>query len=178
LSATGFLTRKYEKDKMKKTPLFTISFLALVITGTFLLGTGASAASFTVKAARASGDWVWQPRSKAIVRGDKIVWKNPTNATHDVTAYGSNWNKFAVLDPGDSTTKRFWQTGTYKYRWQAPLRKAARRKLFRDVWNRHRAASLLTRASAPSSNLGAGPLPSYNHAASSGGQSESWTRRA
>jgi plastocyanin len=101
---------------MKKTPKITIFFLIFVIAGTFLLAAGASAASYTVKAARGSGDWVWQPRSKAIIRGDKIVWKNPTNATHDITAYGSNWNKFAVLDPGDTTSKRFWQTGTYKYR--------------------------------------------------------------
>ena len=101
---------------MKKTPQVTIFFLVFVIAGTFLLAAGASAASYTVKAARASGDWAWQPKSKAIIRGDKIVWKNPTSATHDITAYGSNWNKFTVLDPGDTTSKRFWQTGTYKYR--------------------------------------------------------------
>ena len=101
---------------MKKTPRATIFSLVLVIAGTFVLAAGASAASYTVKAARGSGDWFWKPRSKAIVRGDKIVWKNPTNQTHDMTAYGSNWNKRAVLDPGDTTSKRFWQTGTYKYR--------------------------------------------------------------
>ncbi len=60
----------------------------------------------------------WNESYNHVVPGSRVVWKNPVrlNANHDVTAYGRNWDKRVILSPGESTAKRFRNTGTYKYR--------------------------------------------------------------
>ncbi|HJR44462.1 MAG TPA: hypothetical protein VJ927_02555 [Actinomycetota bacterium] len=69
---------------------------------------------------RASGscteDPHWEPSRRTIVRGDRIVWRNPTSCDHTVTAYGGGWSKSTGLPPGGSTAKRFRRTGTFKFR--------------------------------------------------------------
>jgi plastocyanin len=58
----------------------------------------------------------WEPTKRAITKGDRIVWKNPTSCNHTVTAYSGRWSKNTTLRPGDSTRKRFRRTGLYKFR--------------------------------------------------------------
>lgn len=76
-----------------------------------LLAPKAQAARATVRA----GDEEWTPAVQRIERGDYIVWKNPTQQTHNIVAYGSNWSLDRFLYAGDSFTKRFRSTGTFKY---------------------------------------------------------------
>jgi plastocyanin len=45
-----------------------------------------------------------------------VVWRNPTNKTHTVTAYGRGWSKNVTLSPGERTRHTFRGTGTFKYR--------------------------------------------------------------
>lgn len=57
------------------------------------------------------------PKIKRIVRGDRIVWRNPTGKRHDVVSRGKNWSYRVVLDPGErSSPKRFRKIGRYRYR--------------------------------------------------------------
>lgn len=70
-----------------------------------------------IKAAGAPGNWRWDPTSRAITKGDRVVWKNPTSTGHRVTAFGGNWSKdTAIAAGGGSTSKRFKKTGTFRFR--------------------------------------------------------------
>ena len=60
--------------------------------------------------------WRWQPTERTISRGDRIVWSNPTDRTHTVTAYGGNWDKNTAISPGERTGKRFRRRGTFRFR--------------------------------------------------------------
>lgn len=82
--------------------------LALLV----LAPTVAVGASFNVKA---TGEDTWRPKTREIHEGDKVVWKNPGDDLHNVTSYGNNWNKETSLPPAEQTSKRFNQSGTYKY---------------------------------------------------------------
>lgn len=100
---------------MPKRPKLYILILCVALVSAFALVSSASGASYRV---RASGDR-WMPDLKRIVKGDKIVWANPTGAEHDVKSYRWNsrrWTKDAFLAPGQQTSKRFRSVGTFKYR--------------------------------------------------------------
>ena len=76
-----------------------------------------SAADTTrIRAVRTDSGWEWQPRTRYISKGDRVIWKNPTSATHTVTAYSPNWSKNTVIEPGERTSKIFRRTGRYKFR--------------------------------------------------------------
>ena len=80
--------------------------------GLFLAPTPSLGDTFRV---RATDDNTWRPAVREIHKGDKVVWRNPSDRLHNVTAYGGNWNKSSMLPPGGSTGKRFRKRGTYKY---------------------------------------------------------------
>jgi plastocyanin len=69
---------------------------------------------------RASGSdtygYRWRPATRHAAQGDKVVWRNPTDRSHTVTAYSNNWNKNTQVGSGERTSKRFRSTGTFKYR--------------------------------------------------------------
>lgn len=58
----------------------------------------------------------YDPKRSSVSNGEKVIWKNPTNTDHTVTAYGGNWSKDVKLDPGERTSFTFSQNGTYKFR--------------------------------------------------------------
>lgn len=68
------------------------------------------------KAQGCANDPHWEPGVRRITKGDRIVWKNPTQCEHTVTAWSGNWNKDTVLSPDESTRKRFRKAGTFKFR--------------------------------------------------------------
>lgn len=76
----------------------------------------APADTLRIKAAGSPGNFVWQPDIRHASPGDRIVWKNPTTATHTVTAYGGGWSKNVKLAPGERTRKRFEKKGIYEFR--------------------------------------------------------------
>lgn len=68
------------------------------------------------QAAGSAGEWRWEPEIRRIVKGDRIVWKNPTGTTHTVTAWKGNWSKDTQIASGESTAKRFRRAGVYRFR--------------------------------------------------------------
>lgn len=66
---------------------------------------------------KATADETWNPDFVHISPGTRVVWANPArhDTTHDLKAYGGNWTKRVVLEPGERTAKRFRSVGTYKY---------------------------------------------------------------
>jgi plastocyanin len=69
-----------------------------------------------IKAAGAPGSFHWNPTSRTIDKGEKIVWKNPTSAKHSVTAYGDGWSKNTTIQAGEKTGRKFKQAGTFLFR--------------------------------------------------------------
>ena len=75
------------------------------------------AARSRLKAAgSASEGFRWDPASRVIGKGDRIVWTNPTGTNHTVTAYRGRWRKNATIRPGERTRKKFRRRGTFKFR--------------------------------------------------------------
>ncbi len=65
---------------------------------------------------RATDSNTWSPDFRHIVKGNRMVWKNPTDRKHTVHAYGGNWSKSVVLPAGERTAKTFKRAGVFKYR--------------------------------------------------------------
>lgn len=103
---------------MKSARRFLVPVLALV--ALMGLSVPAPADSFNVKASGSPGNYRWQPDFRHITKGDKIVWKNPTSATHTVTAYAGPWNKNSSVPAGGKTSFRFTKKGTYDFRCTQP----------------------------------------------------------
>lgn len=96
--------------RSKRTLTATLLTAAVVM----LVPTAALSATKTVMA---RGD-SWDPRRVEIRRGDTVRWTNPSNSIriHTVTSASNNWSKSTQLTPGSSTSKRFRETGTYRFR--------------------------------------------------------------
>lgn len=91
--------------------------LVAVAMSLLFAGTPSVADTSRIKAAGSSSSgWRWDPASRSISPGDRIVWKNPTGKRHTVTAYGGGWSKSTTIDPGERTSQRFSSRGTYKFR--------------------------------------------------------------
>lgn len=73
--------------------------------------------TFVVKAAGGPVPftWAWAPAEITISAGDRVTWKNPTDATHHVTAWGEGWTTAAHVDIGGDFTYRFKKPGVYRY---------------------------------------------------------------
>ncbi len=77
----------------------------------------APAATFVVKATGdAPTNFRWMPDFRHIVKGNRVRWKNPTEATHRVVSYSGPWTKNMSIAPGETTAKRFRKPGKYLYR--------------------------------------------------------------
>lgn len=74
------------------------------------------AARRVIKTKGSPGDFFYEPSVRRIQKGDKIVWKNPGNTTHTVTAYSSNWSKDKTIAPGERIRKVFRKRGVFKFR--------------------------------------------------------------
>lgn len=73
--------------------------------------------TFRVTASGSEGEgWSWRPLTSHINEGDKVVWRNPTDKAHTVTAYGRGWSKDVTVQPGERTSKTFRKAGTFKFR--------------------------------------------------------------
>lgn len=50
-----------------------------------------------------------------ITPGDRVVWTNPTDAAHHITAWDGKWDAAEHLDIDARVTRRFKKPGVYKY---------------------------------------------------------------
>jgi plastocyanin len=91
--------------------------LVVVITaGSILVPATSLADTKRFRAAGGPGSFRWEPSVRRIVRRDRIVWTNPTGASHTVTAYRGRWSKNTLISPGERTARRFRRAGLYKFR--------------------------------------------------------------
>jgi plastocyanin len=93
---------------------------AVALAGLSVVGFATTSSADTYRI-RATGDspatYRWTPDFRHILKGDRIVWRNPTSVSHRVVAYKGRWSKSTTIAPGEKTRKRFRRTGTnYKYR--------------------------------------------------------------
>jgi plastocyanin len=102
-----------EVDVSKRKLVVLSAFALMVVTGLVMASAPAIGASTTVKA---TGSDSWSPASKAVAKGTKVVWKNPSGDDHDVTSYKGAWSKRSGLSEGGKTSFTFRKVGTYKYR--------------------------------------------------------------
>lgn len=72
-----------------------------------------SAGSVTVKATNGN---VFRSEVTRVAKRTKVVWKNTSDRTHNVTATSGNWVKAATIPPGSATGFTFRQVGRYRYR--------------------------------------------------------------
>lgn len=86
--------------------------VALVLVVVLVVAGVAFAETFKVKAK--AGD-KWGPVHTYIGKGDKVVWTNPTDKTHDISSIG-DWEFSDTLKSGEQGSKKFTQTGTFRYR--------------------------------------------------------------
>lgn len=68
-----------------------------------------------IKAVKRDGKFVWNKDFVSISKGDKVVWKNPTNRNHTVTFY-EGATKNTTIGPGERTSKKFKTRGAKYYR--------------------------------------------------------------
>ncbi|HVF53968.1 MAG TPA: hypothetical protein VNC78_10260 [Actinomycetota bacterium] len=80
-----------------------------------LAGT-APAETVRIRAFGEPGTFHWHPTQKVAVRGDKVVWKNTTEAAHTVTSYGRGWSKDTRVAAAAATSFVFNKTGTFRFR--------------------------------------------------------------
>ncbi|MDQ3941306.1 MAG: plastocyanin/azurin family copper-binding protein [Actinomycetota bacterium] len=77
--------------------------------------------TFRVRATgSAPGEYRWDPDFRHITKGDRVVWRNPTDTSHTITAYSNNWSKNTTIAAGERTAKRFRRRGSYLYRCTRP----------------------------------------------------------
>lgn len=88
--------------------------VAALLAATLLLASAGFAQANTI--IRATSTFHWKPASTSVAKGTKVQWRNPTTATHTVTAYSKNWSKNVTLTSGSRTSFLFKNKGTYKFR--------------------------------------------------------------
>ncbi|HXF35838.1 MAG TPA: cupredoxin domain-containing protein [Actinomycetota bacterium] len=59
-------------------------------------------------------DNVFRPRRITIQRGTRVRWVNRGNNPHTTTSNRGLWDS-GILSPGESFTRRFRRTGTFRY---------------------------------------------------------------
>lgn len=94
--------------------------LALAAVSIFAFAAPSLGDTQRVRAAGEPGSFRWMPAERHASRGDRVVWRNPTENTHTVVAYSRNWDKKATVRSGERTSKRFRRTGVYLYRCTRP----------------------------------------------------------
>ncbi|MGH2806218.1 MAG: cupredoxin domain-containing protein [Actinomycetota bacterium] len=90
--------------------------LALAVVAVFAFAAPSLGDTYRFRARGTGSSSSWEPTTRHAARGDRIVWKNPTSAGHNVVAYSRNWSKNTFLNPGERTSKRFRRAGRYKFR--------------------------------------------------------------
>lgn len=90
--------------------------VATIAGGLLLIPVASEADTRRIKASGSPGSFRWDPEVRRIVKGDRIVWKNPTSTNHTVTAWKGPWSKDTQIAPGESTARRFQKAGVYKFR--------------------------------------------------------------
>ncbi len=68
-----------------------------------------------IKAIKEGDKYLWNKDFVSISKGDKVVWRNPTNVKHTVTFY-EGASKNTTIGPDERTSKKFKTKGAKYYR--------------------------------------------------------------
>ena len=60
--------------------------------------------------------WSFQPYSLEVAPGDTVTWINNSDAAHTVTGDDLSFDDSGLIEPGDSFSMSFDETGTYRYK--------------------------------------------------------------
>lgn len=94
--------------------------LLVALAAVFAFAAPSMGDTYRIKARGEPGTFRWRPAEQHGSKGDRIVWKNPTDVAHTVTAYSNNWSKDVTVRPGERVSKRFRRKGAYLYRCTRP----------------------------------------------------------
>lgn len=64
---------------------------------------------------KATNNDTWDPKTRHLVKGDKVRFKNVSNDDHNVRGYGG-WDFRHTLPEGTAFRKQFNNLGTFKFR--------------------------------------------------------------
>lgn len=88
--------------------------LSVLVLATVLVAGGVAHADTLRVRGLFDGGYVWRPKTRSIVDGDRIRWK-AVEGNHNVQSRGSNWSYFRNLPQGTSVTRTFNRRGTFRY---------------------------------------------------------------
>lgn len=88
--------------------------LSALVLAAVLTGGGVAHADTARVRGLFDGGYVWRPKTRSIVDGDRIRWK-AVEGNHNVQSRGSNWSYFRNLPQGTSVTRTFNRRGTFRY---------------------------------------------------------------
>lgn len=75
---------------------------------------GEASAAVLVRGVRASGSFVWKPKTVRIEKGTVVKWR-AVNGTHTVTAIGDKWTYDKDLPQGTTVKRTFRKLGTFRF---------------------------------------------------------------
>jgi plastocyanin len=107
---TGYRFRgmgKRRRSGWARLSLLTLAALAAVLAATALGSSSKAVHSVT------AGDNFFEPTKVTIGAGEKVKWTNNGSSDHTVKFKGE---KNEVIGPGETTSKRFKQTGRFPYK--------------------------------------------------------------
>jgi plastocyanin len=84
--------------------------VTVMVTAGLTLAATSPAAAVTIKGSGSQ----WSPARVDIDRGDRVRWR-AVSGTHTVRAYGGNWTFSERIAAGESVSRRFRRTGTYRF---------------------------------------------------------------
>lgn len=90
------------------------TLVALLAAGSIALGAVPSMSAPAVIKAKSFPN-IWDPGTRRVPKGKRVVWKNPSLIEHNVRAYGGNWTFRKPLPLGGSVSRRFRKAGTFKF---------------------------------------------------------------
>lgn len=93
-----------------------IRVVSVLLGASLLIATNVAASGAALVRGRLTDNgYRWRPASVSIARGVTQTW-TAVDGRHTVTSYRGPWTKSTTLAQGTSTSFRFTQAGTYRYR--------------------------------------------------------------
>lgn len=79
-----------------------------------VLSAGMASGATKVRMKDSSSDNFFQPRTMRVDKGTRVTWVNRGSRPHTTTANSGAWDS-GTVNPGQSFTRRFRKTGTFRY---------------------------------------------------------------
>ncbi|MGH2755490.1 MAG: cupredoxin domain-containing protein [Actinomycetota bacterium] len=94
----------------------TLGLAAVAAAGALVVASAPAPVSGATTRVRATDNRSWSPKTKRVVKGTRVVWRNSTGQSHNVVSYRGRWNKSSSLPDGSKTSFKFRKRGNFRYR--------------------------------------------------------------